>query len=73
MVNIKKNRTVKIKGRCSSKLKASLSRKLIACGYIYRKDTEVLCNFAEFLEDLDSKDLEWFQENFTNQDGSSIS
>lgn len=45
-------------------MKIEFSKKLIACGYGYTRDTDVLAYFADFLEVLNSKDLEWFKKNF---------
>ena len=67
MPNIKKHRTTDVSARCTRELKDQLSKKLIACGYSYQYGSEVLANFTDFLEDLNSKDLEWFQKNFKKE------
>ncbi|MFM6051665.1 MAG: hypothetical protein ACKPE3_13295 [Sphaerospermopsis kisseleviana] len=64
MPNIKKNRTTDVSARCTKELKEQLSKKLIACGYCYPYKSDVLANFTDFLEALNSKDLEWFEKNF---------
>jgi hypothetical protein len=61
---MKEHHDTQVEVRCRQDLKESLSRKLIACGYIYPKGTEALPSFAKFLEALDSKDLKWFRKNF---------
>lgn len=64
MPHPKKNRDTEIRIRCRKQLKIEFSKKLIACGYGYTRDTDVLAYFADFLEVLNSKDLEWFKKNF---------
>lgn len=64
MVNIKKYRTTDVSARCTKELKEQLSKKLIACGYSCKYGSDVLANFTDFLEALNSKDLEWFEKNF---------
>lgn len=64
MPNHRKNKDTEIKVRCTSTVKDCMSKKLIACGYIYPRNESLLANFAEFLEALNGKDLEWFKNNF---------
>lgn len=50
--------------RLSLTEKKSLSRKLIATGFVYSRGGEVEPGFSEFLKALSDKPLEWFEKNF---------
>lgn len=59
-----KIRETQIKVRCSDEVKENLSRKIIYCGIVYSHKGEVRPGFAEFIEVLADKPLEWFEKNF---------
>lgn len=60
-----KTKSKRINVQCTATTKEQLDRKLIAIGCVYNRSGNVEAGYAQFIELLADKPLDWFQKNFS--------